>query len=423
MLSYNNFSVKMSSLNTAIFEWFFQWKDEKESIGIIGSLDTLWVEGILEWLFDEKLEEKAWYILKKMWWKLDLNTIDCTDISYEIESTSNRVIDILGENFQWINDKITSLKYRMYLFWVKKVLSRCWFDSDSGMQDIPDLVADKIYRTVQDRPLTSFLLFIKSFWAVDITDNLINKIDQEKELKVLEVDKDDLSAKLEAMWAEKWFEGMVIDDYYDTPDLQLDNPDLHTWRAGLKNKRSFRIRKRVRIDEKWEISKNSKEDFFYTLKQKLSKATSESIFRDCLEDEFGIKKEFFPMYRKAVEAFGFKNSRSKEQYRKSYQIIRQHPTSWDDVHIKFDISKYDWMPTFLEIECDSEEVAIDAIAELWLSDNKQLKTWSRWLFKHYGKYHLYNNKCRKENGWVIWDDGTKVPLPEKINKPKKSKKK
>lgn len=409
----------MASLNTPIFEWFFTGKDEKESISIVRSLETWSIGGILKWIFDKKSWNKASHVLKKMSWKLDWNDLDCTDISYDIASISNRVTDILGERFEWIDEKITTLKYRMYLFWVKNVLWKCWFNLDSDIEDVPDVVADKIYRTIQDRGIASFLLFVKSFWVIDFTDNLVNKIDQEKELKILEVDKDELSAKLESMGAKKWFEGKVIDDYYDTPDLQLDMPHLHTWRAWVKNKRSFRIRKRIHIDEAGNISENSKTDFFYTLKQKLSEATSKSIFRDCLEDEFWIKEKFFPMYRKAVEAFGFKNSRSKEQYRKSYQITRPHPVTWKDTYIKFDISEYEWIPTFLEIECDSEEVTLGVIEELWLSDNKRLKTWSRWLFKHYWRYKkYYKNKFKIIDWWIIWDDGHREPLPEKTKKKK-----
>jgi len=58
----------------------------------------------------------------------------------------------------------------------------------------------------------------------------------EKEIKILEIDIDQVVAKLEEFKAEKTFEGFIHDVYYDFPD----NPSLKM----EDNNRLFRVRKK-----------------------------------------------------------------------------------------------------------------------------------------------------------------------------------
>jgi len=73
---------------------------------------------------------------------------------------------------------------------------------------------------------------------INLSDNSSNYFEKEKEIKILEVDKKVLVNKLvHRLWANRVFQGIITDMYYDTPDL-----DITSWTTNAWKKSSFRIR-------------------------------------------------------------------------------------------------------------------------------------------------------------------------------------
>jgi adenylate cyclase class IV len=77
----------------------------------------------------------------------------------------------------------------------------------------------------------------------------------EKEIKILEINKEEIVEKLLAMGAEKTFEGFVHDVYYDFPDDAPKN-------KMEANGRMFRLRQKG-------------EEHIYTIKNKRKKVAKE----------------------------------------------------------------------------------------------------------------------------------------------------
>jgi len=112
----------------------------------------------------------------------------------------------------------------------------------------------------------------------------------EKEIKILEIDKDELVTKLKDFWAVIIFDDMIHDVYYDYPEWKID-----------EEKRSFRIRK------KWNC-------FLYTIKKK-EKSTNIKI---CQEKELEVTN--VEWFKKTLEKYGLIKSREKQKHRTSYEI-------------------------------------------------------------------------------------------------------
>lgn len=221
-------------------------------------------------------------------------------------------------------------------------------------------VRDKIENIVWKIPLVKLLLLAKEFGIIQVSDNLINQFQEEKEVKIKEVDREELVSKLEWLWAVKVFEGFVEDVYYDFWDDYFEN---------IKWKISFRIRRKIWSD--WSVK------YFYTIKRKMPKNKLKKIdeqeieLRNCYEEEFEILD--YELFIKLIRYFWFYISRAKSKNRVSYQF-------WE---IKFDIDDYEGIPTVLEIEASSPEVASEYIQKLWLENYETTVSWSRWFFKSY----------------------------------------
>jgi len=174
----------------------------------------------------------------------------------------------------------------------------------------------------------------------------------EKEIKILDVDKDEIVSKLEYLWAVKHFEWFIHDVYYDFPNKKTNKMEL--------NNRLFRVRK------KWEIN-------LYTIKRK----RKSKWIKIADEQEMNITN--IESFSEVLEKYGMEKIREKKKYRISYSI------NW----LEFDIDKYEWIPTLLEIEAGKKKHIMKYIKILWLSNHTQQKFWSRGLYKHYGLNYNY----------------------------------
>nr|MDD3720628.1 class IV adenylate cyclase [Candidatus Gracilibacteria bacterium] len=165
----------------------------------------------------------------------------------------------------------------------------------------------------------------------------------EKEIKILDIDKNSLIKKLEEIGAVKDYEEVIHDIYYDYPEGKID-----------EGKRSFRIRKKGNC-------------YMYTIKKK---EKSETI-KICQEKEIEISN--IDGFQKTLEKYGLVKAREKQKMRLSYYI--------DDTH--FDIDDYEGIPTLLEIEAHSDEEIEKWIKELGLENHTRKTFGSRGLFEYY----------------------------------------
>ena len=180
----------------------------------------------------------------------------------------------------------------------------------------------------------------------------------EKEVKILEIDVDDICKKLEDFWAKKTFEWIIHDVYYDFPNGENSKHKMHG------NKRMFRIRK------KWEIH-------LYTIKNRREDVEKKEDV--IAKDEYEMEITDVISFTEVVKKYGMQKTREKKKYRISYNL------DW----IEFDIDKYENIPTLLEIEWGSHKNIEFWIKKLWLKKYKQLLWWSKKLFKYYNIDYNY----------------------------------
>ena len=203
--------------------------------------------------------------------------------------------------------------------------------------------------------LSELLIKSHEYGLIKLSDNLINWLEQEKELKILEIDKAALEDALSnRAGAKKIFEWLVIDTYYD---FHKDHIESMKWKV------SFRIR------EKRDSSGHS--TFYYTIKRKEAQDPDSEVMRVCYEKEFKINNVV--LFTELLHYLGFYKTRAKKKQRVAYELWK----------IKFDIDDYAWIPTLLEIEAATKEIADFYIQGLWLQDNKKSNDGSRWLFESY----------------------------------------
>jgi len=180
----------------------------------------------------------------------------------------------------------------------------------------------------------------------------------EKEIKILDVDVEQLQKKLEELWAKKTFEGYIHDIYYDFPDEDKNKMEA--------NKRLFRVRK------KWDIH-------MYTIKRKRNKKSEWGEKWVKIADEWEREITDVESFTKVLEKYWMKATREKKKYRISYALDG----------IEFDIDDYFYeddrnlIPPLLEIEAPTSEEIKIWIKKLWLENNKQVDWGSKKLFKNY----------------------------------------
>lgn len=294
----------------------------------------------------------------------DISKVTIKEIHSYIGNVCREVDKILNKSklfrVKWKKLILEQVQYRTFVYWILDILKQSWVDiSEEVPKDVPDELGREIYHILRDKELTTLFIVLKSYGLLDYSKNITNKFDIESELKILDVDTKLLIENLEKLGGEKVFEGKIEDLYFDYQDRRFDKDQ--------KEERSFRIRKRKDYKDG-----KKKSDYFYTLKRKEAREKGR-VTRDAFEKEYKIHG--FDQFYKIIEAFGLKPYRAKVKERISYSIPREH--------IKFDIDMYHGIPALLEIECDNEETVRKYIELLWLSDNKQLRTGSRGLFKHY----------------------------------------
>ncbi|MDD3646725.1 MAG: CYTH domain-containing protein [Candidatus Gracilibacteria bacterium] len=183
----------------------------------------------------------------------------------------------------------------------------------------------------------------------------------EKEIKVLEINIDEIKVKLESFGAKKSFEGFIHDIYYDFPGDKMDT-----------EKRIFRVRKKG-------------ETHLYTIKRKRDTKVEGGVKGIKVADEGERQITDVDSFTKVLEKYGMKKVREKKKHRISYSL--------DD--IEFDIDDYylgddkNTIPPLLEIEAHSKKDINIWIKKLGLENHITKSFGSRKLFEYYGVEYSY----------------------------------
>ncbi|MDD3145049.1 MAG: hypothetical protein PHV23_02960 [Candidatus Gracilibacteria bacterium] len=241
------------------------------------------------------------------------------------------------------------------------------------MQEVEKFTKLEIDNILGKNSLTELLIKSHEYGLLKLSDNLINGLEQEKELKILDVDKVKLEDNLaNKAGAKKVFEGLIIDTYYD-----FDNGHIES----IDGKVSFRIR------EKRDLEGHS--SYYYTIKRKEEQDQDSEVMRVCYEKEFKINN--IVLFTELLHYLGFYKTRAKKKQRVAYELGK----------IKFDIDDYKGMPTLLEIEAASKEIADFYITALGLQNNKKSNGGSRTLFEIYGHEYKTFPKPKKNPRKII----------------------
>lgn len=292
---------------------------------------------------------------------------------------------------KYIENAYKKMWYELFFSWMENLLISCWFKIPDKFIFVPENLKKEISNILRfDEELASLLIFMKKCQLIEISKNAWNKFEEESELKILEVNKNDLSARLEELWAEKTLVWTVMDSYYEFPDGRFDRYKQELWESI-----SFRLREKMDIEKDWNVT------MYYTIKRKRQR-NIDPIFRVCNEKELEILN--YTKVLQLLEKFWLKKDRVKHKHRTSYLIKdKDDPEIW----VKFDIDDYgtveiDWqkvnIPTIVEIETNSRALAEYYIGKLWLESNVKLAHWSRTLFRYYLKKQEKVKKDKKLKG-------------------------
>lgn len=163
----------------------------------------------------------------------------------------------------------------------------------------------------------------------------------EKEIKILEIDKEEIVKKLLEMGAEKSFEGFVHDIYYDFPNDEEAKNKMEA------NGRMFRLRQKG-------------EDHIYTIKNKRKEiAKQEGVVA---KDEHETPISNIESFAKVLEKYGMQKIREKKKHRVSYKLE----------NMEFDFDIYENIPEFLEIEGPDGESIQKWVVKLGLQEYTQM---------------------------------------------------
>ncbi|NDK10280.1 CYTH domain-containing protein [Candidatus Gracilibacteria bacterium] len=178
----------------------------------------------------------------------------------------------------------------------------------------------------------------------------------EKEIKILEINKEEIVSKLEAMGAKKSFEGFIHDIYYDFPDDAPKN-------KMDANGRMFRLRQKG-------------EEHIYTIKNKRKEIKKKEGV--VAKDEHETQISNIESFAKVLEKYGMEKTREKKKHRVSYTLE----------NMEFDFDMYEGIPELLEIEGPDGVTIQGWVEKLDLQDYEQMLGGSRKIFKHYGIPYL-----------------------------------
>jgi len=167
---------------------------------------------------------------------------------------------------------------------------------------------------------------------------------QEIEVKVIDINKEEIIRKLLELGAEKIFEGDITASSYDFEDSRL-----------TKDASFIRLRK---MGDKP----------FLTFKKKITQDHAKVM------EETETEIDNFDEMHKILLALGLRPAKDYVKKRISYKLK----------NVRFEIDEYEKVPAYLEIEAPSLKLINEYVEKLGLDKNK-VKTWTgKELMQHYG---------------------------------------
>ncbi len=168
---------------------------------------------------------------------------------------------------------------------------------------------------------------------------------KEIEVKILEINVEEVEGKLKKIGAEKVFESEIVSIYFDFPDKRLE-----------KEGKILRLRQK---DEK----------VILTYKELISKDEAKIMDENELEvQDFDLMKEIF-------EKIGLSPLYEFKKHRTTYELNQTH----------FEIDKYPDIPAFLEIEAPDLNTLDEIVSELGFSKEEVNSYSIKDVLKHYNK--------------------------------------
>lgn len=166
----------------------------------------------------------------------------------------------------------------------------------------------------------------------------------EIEAKVLEVDEEKLSEKLEEIGAKKVFDSEIRSELYDFPDGRIEEDGI--------------LRLRTRQDKS-----------FVTRKQKVAFDDA----KEMREIEFDIDRP--DEFRAFMSSIGAQKIHENTKNR----------VKWVKDDIEFVIDKFQNIPPFIEIEAPDRTRMKQAFKELGFSENETVNWGTKEIFEHYSE--------------------------------------
>lgn len=373
----------------------FDWHESKVLWSIINngvnSLQTL----------SEKIRRKIinkWFDLEKSIEWIEEKTF--IDVNKVIQSVTWEVKKILWKSKNSLNES-NKVWYIAYVSYIKRLLEKVWFSFEGKrVLNLDKKLLSELQDIFHDAWITSFFKVLLWVNILNLSDNITNQIQKEREVKVLNANIDMFQTKLyDAHNTKKWTlipedECEVTDIYFDLPDYRLDDKSRPEGSKSLR----FRIKK----------FKNRIEYFTTAKREKEWKEV-----RDCLEREFQVND--IETYLKSLKEAWFIASRWKTKKRKSYTYVTNF---WKGKKkkFKFDIDYYadenlgiDIKP-IIEVEWESKEDIRRVREHFWIQDGgntsnfwetiESLSTWAREFFDvvdpKIGEWEERKNKWYKD---------------------------
>ena len=180
---------------------------------------------------------------------------------------------------------------------------------------------------------------------------------REVEVKIRNIDKDEIIEKIKALGARRVFSGRVIDFRFDTPERDLS-------RQG----KALRIRQKGKY-------------IYLNLKGK--KKSRDNITG---RDEIGVKISNFRIMQRILNELGFIKIFELNKYRTEYRL--------DDIN--FDIDEYVGLAPILEIESTNYERVEKYIEELEIEDQDIGRVYIREILAAKKKFDVRRDVRNKE---------------------------
>ena len=166
---------------------------------------------------------------------------------------------------------------------------------------------------------------------------------KEIEVKILDINEEEIKEKLSSLGAKKYFDGEVNAVHFDSPHREL-----------RKTGECLRVRT---VGDEVEFCYKGKDE--------------SKVFKS--KEEIEVKTNNFENTIKILENLGFERFHEAKKHRQSFKLG----------NVKFELDKYSEIPVFLEIEAPSEEEVVEYVKKLGFTMEQTTNLGAREIIKQY----------------------------------------